>query len=1779
MSVVGGDKQLLDGLETDLNSLATAAKKSPALRMKAEAALVRMKGHSFRNTVNTAQALAEHGKDIMQTFSMGCEEIKSPKIIAASVSGILRLVQNNAVAPETFDIVLDRLESLVTAMVESIKVLQCVLSLVTTTPFLIDEKLARAFVICLQLHAHAQSSSSRDMVTASVAAATLRQITTASFDRVINEDKEREQGASSSVNASDGFMLFQDLCLLTSGEVPIWLKGVRSIPRQLGLELIESALQSHPILFFNHKPYATLLQKRVCSLAMKIISPTVVGSGKGNVPQFSETIRVLRILKSVILQYHNLVGTEVTIFLNLINKFLQKEQFLWQRAAFLEVVCEVFRDPKVLVFFFSSPVMHTQAVDIFTNLTTSIMEFVDELLHTQQALPLTSTASQQTMFLCLMDRSEPPQMQMTYTLSLCFSTCIALVKSLSSLVQPRHRSSKSDDNDVFEESEGGSDGNGGVVVSFSDDQHRAKLLFECVWSPLLSSLQKLLAVSSIEAVTETILRALQSAIRVCGTLHLRHQRDAFLTILCSECLPSNFSWSNNSSPATWEINSKHVQCVHILLNSALCMGEMMNQSWEIIVSMLQQLVALFDLSGSGVGHTRKHIRSSSNSSSQKKHRRTSSATTLSLTSSSASELPALEVMMSQLFEITPTFSDSALGHFISALCHQSESTLDQIATAALHHPLFKHNAYLFPVKKLLQVCKGNLHRIMVFWPIVTAHLIEVSCNNNSELRQLGVKTLTSLVHAALTYPRKQHLEQLPGLQQAILSPLRNLASCAYVDVRLAQLECVKKVLDSTGQSLAHAWPVMIGIVSDTTSGNVAVHDARVIALAFESLQMIVQDFLPAVPVRCLPLLLQTISNFCTQEDALNVALTAVGLVWNIADHISKNEILLEEKLALRREKDSVSHISSSNNNSQQTPKLKALGVEPQTRENAQARAQEQDHSSSSPPPPLFSGSSFLADPSDNLLVRQVVDSDGLPRHVTVVGLWRTIYRDMGALCLDARGGVRRCACQTFFPMLKKHIGLLSGDNLLEVMGKNILSTIEMTILFGKEGGREVVLSQLKKASSNRKHVDGNHGTEGKSSTTSSRGGNTRTRPTHHSTDDASMWDETKSMCLQGCVQVLSLSAPRVAREAKFTIIWKRLLGCVEELCADTNPTIAFAAASCFQVLFSTCHSSSDALHRANHHISEVKEVLGEHREGLQREKSSGESVASEDDIARLLWMVLHGWLDVCSNVLLAEKRQKEKVLIALAKHVLSFVTSHHSHLTVTDATRVAEALVRIFCAQPSDVYYSPRVNDVQESVVSSLRSLAPSASHPHLDNRFVPTLLRCLVQCVECAVTPPWRVRDRNCFIAGGMLCVDTFVETLGGYCEDRCVVYGGVCGPFLSAILPILDARYAGESLELWVKCMSASVSVIDFGLRGLAAVSTQHQDDALNPITVSLWDVVEKTIGACLFPSHPRAFCFDKKTISADMLKEHEELDVAAVKLVRDTILPITSSTSSRGSSRAGVDVPVPPQTLRNITSILKRGSVNTLRQQQSQQHKDNQSDGNGGRIEEDSNDGEKCSTLVRASLAHACFEALVTSSDRPKEKVDSSNNNHNSTSSNGENNKDNTARITSATNAVTLKPNTIMFEKEDTSSTSFLGWEFSSPHSYQSLSQQDEAQVVTSLDNKMGEVDDEGEDGEFSVRGMAIECVNTLSQHCDRVDIHQQQQQQKKETLLSEQDENEILFAIKACENLVCMKHREVATELLYPALVRVVATPFHNQRVLNAVAQILKQFHTSGLMIRN
>lgn len=319
------------------------------------------------------------------------------------------------------------------------------------------------------------------------------------------------------------------------------------------------------------------------------------------------------------------------------------------------------------------------------------------------------------------------------------------------------------------------------------------------------------------------------------------------------------------------LTAKNLQCMRALLSLAHCHGSILGTSWHLVLTTLQHLVWILGLKPATGGSL--------------KAGRTTADSNAVITTAVMADLPVLSQMLSRLFESSQYLDDVALHHLVDALCKLSHEAMELAYS--------NREPSLFAVAKLLETGLVNLPRVEVLWRPLTNHLLEVCQHPHIRMREWGVEAITYLVRAALQHKYTPPLRDNQKLQTLLLGPLSELSAVRHGDVRQRQLECVLHVLHGAGETLSHGWPLVLGIIGAVSDH----HGENLIRVAFQCLQLVMTDFLPVMPWRCLPLCMATAAKFGSQTQELNISLTAVGLMWNISDFFYQNQEKLCQALS------------------------------------------------------------------------------------------------------------------------------------------------------------------------------------------------------------------------------------------------------------------------------------------------------------------------------------------------------------------------------------------------------------------------------------------------------------------------------------------------------------------------------------------------------------------------------------------------------------------------------------------------------------------------------------------------------------------------------------------------------------------------------------------------------------------------------------------------------------------------------------------------------------------
>lgn len=324
---------------------------------------------------------------------------------------------------------------------------------------------------------------------------------------------------------------------------------------------------------------------------------------------------------------------------------------------------------------------------------------------------------------------------------------------------------------------------------------------------------------------------------------------------------------------------------------------------------------------------------------------------------STSDIPVVTTMISKLFENSHLLRRIHLKNVVIDLCKLSISS--------------------YVVARLLELALVNLHRVGGIWDPLTHHFLEISRSQNSEFRDWGASALTHLIKQTCSLTESQKSTDRDPLnahetdeedesewsmnQRKLLYPLQHLSQIAHPDIRQKQLDVVLQVIQSaTSDSNIEGWPQILDIVGSIEDWQTD----NLIRIAFQCLQGILSDYLSQMDCECVILIIASVVKFATQFHDLNVSLTAIGLLWNVADHLYQNKNTIEkEKMDFSNEKDA--------------PNL--------------------------------------------AFIYEVVRQSDLNNYDSI---WMALFSKLSEICIDPRPAIRKSACQTLFATITTHGDIL-----------------------------------------------------------------------------------------------------------------------------------------------------------------------------------------------------------------------------------------------------------------------------------------------------------------------------------------------------------------------------------------------------------------------------------------------------------------------------------------------------------------------------------------------------------------------------------------------------------------------------------------------------------------------------------------------------------------------------------------------------------------------------------
>uniref|UniRef100_A0A7N6BDT3 Protein MON2 homolog n=1 Tax=Anabas testudineus TaxID=64144 RepID=A0A7N6BDT3_ANATE len=1494
-------KKLLDNMQTDLRSLSMECKKKfPPVKEAAESGIVKIKTIAARNA-DILAALKENSSEVVQPFLMGCGT-KEPKITQLCLAAIQRLMSHEVVSEAAAGNIINMLWQLMENGLEELKLLQTVLVLLTTNTVVHDEVLSKAIVLCFRLH------FTKDNITNNTAAATVRQVVTVVFERMVAEDERfkgiveqpppvqgntnRRSVSTLRPSAKDAYMLFQDLCQLVNADAPYWLVGMTEMTRTFGLELLESVLNDFPGVFLEHQEFSFLLKERVCPLVIKLFSPNIKfrqGSSSAaspapvEKPYFPICMRLLRVVSVLIKHFYTLLVTECEIFLSLLVKLCVQNGIYFNIVNALgSFIQSLFIVPNAG----NTAAIRAQGAaqggpgtgGVSGNLTTqAAFEYRGTWI---PLMTVSVQGSAKATYLEMLDKVEPPSIPEGYAMSVAFSALLDLVRGITSMIE-RELSLEEGAAAEFRETHPDQEwqpqpGMNGAHLVWEE-------MVSACWCGLLAALSLLLDASTDETATENILKAELTMASLCGRLSLVTPRDAFITAICKASLPPHYALtvlSSNAANLSSKAYSIQGQSVQIISPSSeshqqvVAVGQPLTaqpQGTVVLtaknIQCMRTLLNLAHCNGAVLGTSWQLVLATLQhlvwilglkpglGGALKPGRAVEGPSTV-LTTAVMTDLPVISNILSRLFESSQYLDDVSLHHLINALCSLSLEAME-MAYGNNKEPS------LFAVAKLLETGLVNMDRIEILWRPLTGHLLEVCQHPNSRMREWGAEALTALIKAGLAYKHDPPLAQNQRLQLLLLNPLKELSNVLHADIRQKQLESVLQILQSQGDSLGPGWPLVLGVIGAIRNDQ----GESLIRTAFQCLQLVVTDFLPTMPCTCLQIVVDVAGSFGLQNQELNISLTSIGLLWNISDYFfQRGEAITQE---LIREEEAL-----------------------------QKQAQEKGETLNRPFHP--------APPFDCL--------------------WLCLYAKLGELCVDPRPAVRKSAGQTLFSTIAAHGTLLQQPTWHIVVWKVLFHLLDCVRTSSTTADKEKIESG---------------------------GGNILI---HHSRDTAEkQWAETWVLTLAGVARIFNTRRYLLQQLGDFFEAWEVLLNHIQSAALSKNNEVSLAALKSFQEILQIVtpvkdsDKAGDALAamgvppvlidpfsasgpgRPLVRSDSLVERLTRYNGAELQAPPPGEDSALED--SALWWSAWNTWYRTGTESTRPPSGPTEKLsfipsqpfLTALIQIFPALYQHIKANFSMEDLKKLGVILhgaVSVPISSDASPFILPSYTEavltsLQEAVLTALDVLQKAICvGPENLQVMYPAIFEQLLLFVEFSCKPPQYGRMETKHVANAKYnqaewvalnyvpfaerSLEVVVDLYHKTACHKAVINEKVLQNIIKTLRMPLGLKYACPSESTWKLAVSSLLKVLSIGL----PVARQH---ASSGKFETMWPELANAF---------EDFLFTKSTppdnLSIQEFQKNEAIDVEVVQLISTEILPFANF--------------IPKDFVGKIMAMLNKGSIHS-------------------------------------------------------------------------------------------------------------------------------------------------------------------------------------------------------------------------------------------------------------
>lgn len=770
----------------------------------------------------------------------------------------------------------------------------------------------------------------------------VRNAATATIRQVISVLFERAGGASGFGGdlvpkfQEDARSVFVDLCAMCGGDVSSWVGPGLVAPVPFLLEMIETVLAEYDDLFIADDLFRSLLGSTLCPLLFQLLQIERT--------DFQLAVRLHRIVALFLAKYHLAATGESEVLLGRLGRTLSAELPLWCKCLSLEVLRSIFESPLILVHLVSLFDLGRDDADspkMMRAVFRVLARFGLDLMRLDRDSQFCSSTARVRLLAAPSSLREAPLLMPKDALLHCLDCVMLYARAAGLLAAQVVRSA---DRTTYVGAlpsawagaevsiPAGSAGVAGeiletVLSSLAPSNAMAaastSLLsgtYESLAAPsatLLVFLEALLERSGEVALHEELVNTVVTLFLAASMVRSTAAQQRLLGALCRRALPPPAT----DSGAVSALTERQLSVARSLLRTFADFGSHLVGGYRTLVPVLEVLQRLCGALVRAPAELRGGV--------------TEVDSSVTLTAVVGPRGAAsLAEFVAAIFDSSARLSDEAVFDLVDALCLGCLKFAEEIAVnAGAPSPGLQS----FYPTQLGVVTARNLSRLPLIWKPIADVYVRFSASQSAQLAALGVDAITRSISSWMDFRARSRGTAANAASAASSSASASsstagaaagvaftsttvvstsssaegvsvsgaVSSGRHADAEsteVALMDALDRVtrldspvlrekayvalhalLQAHGELLTLSWPIVLTIaISAPLAG-----DSAMVPLGFRSVELVVNDFLGYLPRDCVALLITTVARYAHQMRFLNIALSAIGLEWKIADFLSR----------------------------------------------------------------------------------------------------------------------------------------------------------------------------------------------------------------------------------------------------------------------------------------------------------------------------------------------------------------------------------------------------------------------------------------------------------------------------------------------------------------------------------------------------------------------------------------------------------------------------------------------------------------------------------------------------------------------------------------------------------------------------------------------------------------------------------------------------------------------------------------------------------------------------